>query len=288
MRYISIIIFYLLVLNGCSTFRTVLAMTKSTDGFQSLKQDSRVKYEDGSIKFAEEIAPYLESAVQTVENKQGAFKKPVVIYVTKSIDSFSSYCASKYPSGCVIGDRLFASPKLLKQKNRIPGILTHELSHLQHTQDIGRWDYQTKLPVWFKEGLAVYVSNGSGAEKVTEQEAAEAIHQGKTIKPNGSGGLIFRKTASSFGLKTHMFYRQSEMYVRWLHDMSPSKFRELFTTLEQGKTLNEALSSVYGFTVRQGWSQFTGEIKDNKRVNSDLQKLRSLSVTQFLPPGYAL
>ncbi|WP_153304852.1 peptidase MA family metallohydrolase [Desulfocapsa sulfexigens] len=263
-------------------------MTKSTDGFQSLKQDSRIKYEDGSIKYAEEIAPYLEAAVQTIENKQGAFEKPVVIYVTKSIDSFSSYCASKYPSSCVIGDRLFASPKLLKQKNRIPGILTHELSHLQHTQDIGRWNYQTKLPVWFKEGLAVYVSNGGGAEKVTEQEAAEAIYQGKTIKPNGSGALIFRKTASSFGLKTHMFYRQSEMYVRWLHDMSPSKFRKLFTALEQGKTLDEALSSVYGFTVHQGWSQFTGEIKHNKRVNSDLQKLRSLSVTRFLPVGYAL
>ena len=269
MRYVSIIIFCLLMLNGCTSFRAVLAMAKSTDGFLSLKADTRIKYEDGSIKLAEEIAPYLDPAMQAVENNQGVFKKAVVIYVTKSIDSFSSYCASKYPSACVIGERLFISPKILKQQNRIPAILTHELSHLQLTQDIGRWDYQTNLPVWFKEGLAVYVSNGGGAEGVTEQEAVEAIIKGKAIKPNGSGDLLFRKTASSFSLKPHTFYRQSEMYVKWLYRMSPNKFKQLFSSLEEGKILDKALSSVYGFTAGQGWIKFTGEVMHNKRVNSD-------------------
>lgn len=287
LRYVSIIISCLLMLNGCTSLRAALAMTKSTDGFLSFEHDSRIKYEDGSIKLAEEIAPYLDSAIQTVENKQSVFKNSVAIYVTKSNESFSSYCASKYPSACVIRDRLFISPKLLKHKDRVPGILTHELSHLQLTQDLGFWDYQTNLPVWFKEGLAVYVSNGSGADGVAEQEAVEAISLGKAIKPNGSGGLLFRKTASSFSLKTHMFYRQSEMYVNWLHDMNPNKFRQLFDSLEQGQTLNEALSSVYGFTAHQGWEKFTGEIKHNKRVNSDWQKRRSLSVALLLPSGYA-
>jgi hypothetical protein len=270
-RNVYIILFCLLMLNGCTSFRAALAMTKSTDEFQSLKQDSRIRYEDGSIKLANEIAPYFGLAIQTIENKQGVFKQPVVIYATKSVDSFSSFCASKYPSACVVGKRLFISPKLLTQKDRIPGILTHELSHLQFTQDIGRWDYLTKLPVWFKEGLAVYVSGGSGAEGVTEEEAIEAINHGKAIKPNGSGGLLFRKTASSFGLKTHMFYRQSEMYVKWLHDLSPIKYRQLFDSIEQGNTFDEALLSVYGFTAYKGWEKFIGEIKHNKHVNSDWQ-----------------
>jgi len=269
------------MLNGCTSLKAVLAMSKSTDGFVSLKQDPRIKHENGSINLAQEIAPYLDSAIQTIENKQGAFKKPVLIYITKSIDSFSSYCASQYPSACVIGDRLFISPKLLKQKDRIPGILTHELSHLQQTQDIGRWDYQTKLPVWFKEGLAVYVSGGSGAEGITEQKAVEAIDQGKAINPNGSGGLLFRKTASSFGLKSHMFYRQSEMYVKWLHDMNPSKFRQLFATLRQGKTLDEALSSVYGFSVQQGWGKFKGELKHNKANSADA-KSRAADLRRYI------
>lgn len=243
-------------------------MTKSTDGFRTLKQDSRIEYEEGSLKFAREVAPYLDRAINTIETKQGKFKNPVVIYVTKSIESFSSFCASKRPSACVIGDRLFVSPKLFMKKERLPGVLTHELSHLQLTQAIGCLKYQTNLPTWFKEGLAVYMSNGSGAEGVSEQKAYEAILQGKTIQPNGSGALLFRKTASSFGLKTHMFYRQSEMFVRWLHDKNPDKFNKLFTKLHGGDTLDEALLSLYSFHVQQAWQEFLEKLKHSKRINS--------------------
>ena len=262
-------------------------MMRSTDHFVSLKEHPSIKYEKGAESFARMISTYLDSSMHVIESKQGRFTAPVEIYVPRSIEIFSKYCASERPSACVIGYRLFMSPKLLKEKERIPGILTHELSHLQLTQAIGRWNYQTNLPVWFKEGLAVYVSNGSGSEGITEQKAVEAMSQGQSIIPNGSGSLLFRKTARSFNLKPHMFYRQSEMYVKWLHDTSPSKFRQLFSSLEQGKTLDEALSSVYGFTVNQGWVRFTGEIKHNKRVNSDLQKRRSLSVALLLQAGYA-
>ena len=262
-------------------------MTKSTDEFLSLNQDSRIRYEDGALKFASEIAPYLDTAINTIETKQGKFKKPVVIYVTKSIDSFSSFCTSNRPVACVIGSRLFVSPKLLNEKERLPRILTHELSHLQLTQSIGRWNYQTLLPTWFKEGLAVYVSNGGGAEGVSEREAYEAIKQGKTIEPNGSGNLLFQKTASSFGLKTHMFYRQSEMFVKWLHDKNLASYSRLFAVLNSGKTLDEALLSVYGFDIQQAWNEFLGKIKHNKSVNSDWKKCCSLSVAVLLPVSYA-
>lgn len=261
-------------------------MMRSTDHFISMKEHPSIKYEKGAESFARMISPYLSSSMHVIESKQGKFAGPVEIYVPRSIESFSKYCASKRPSACVIGYRLFMSPKLLKEKERIPGILTHELSHLQLTQAIGRWDYQTKLPSWFKEGLAVYVSNGGGAEGVSEQKAYEAIIQGKSIDPNGSGGLLFRKTASSFGLTTHMFYRQSELFIKFLHDKNPGNFDKLFTVLTSGKTLNEALLSVYGFDVQQAWKEFLGKIKHNKRVNSDWKKRRSLWVALLLSSGY--
>ena len=253
---ISIFLVFLMMLSGCSVLKTAVALTQSTDDFKSLERDSRIQYEDGAAELAKAVASHLRQAIDGVENRQGSFKQPVVIYVTKSIESFSSYCASSRPSACVIGDRLFISPKLLTQQERTLGILMHELSHLQHTQDIGVWAYQTKLPVWFKEGLAVYVSNGSGAEGVTKKEAIAAIRQGKSIQPNGSGGLLFRKTASSFGLKPHMFYRQSEIFVTWLHEVSPNKFLQLFVSLEKGNTLDEALLSVYGFNASEGWEKY--------------------------------
>ena len=183
------------------------------------------------------------------------------------MESFSSFCASKAPSACVVGERLFLSPKLLHTKKRIPGILTHELSHLQLTQYVGLWNYQTHMPVWFKEGLAVYVSEGSGAEGVSAKEAYRAILQGKTFHPNGTGALVFKKTASSFGLGTHMFYRQSELFVKWLHDTNPDKFREIFVELKEEKRLDEAMKSLYGFDIRQAWEKFYDTILLPQRIS---------------------
>ncbi len=262
MRYIFIFILSLLVFNGCSSMKAVLIMTKSTDDFLTLRQEPGIKYEQGAIQLANKVTPYLDSAIEVVETRQGKFPKLVVVYATESIDSFSSFCASKAPSACVIGDRLFLSPKLLHMQKRVPGILTHELSHLQLTQSVGSWNYQTDIPTWFKEGLAVYVSDGSGAEGVSAKEAYEAILQGKTIHPNGTGALLFRKSASSFGLSTHMFYRQSELFVKWLHDRDPGKFRQLFTILKEGKTLHEALLTEYEFDEKRAWKKFLTYITD--------------------------
>jgi len=261
MRYIFIFICALIVFDGCSSVKAVLAMGRSTDDFLTLKQEPRIKYEEGSEQLANEVVPYLESAVKRIEAKQSNFPKPVVVYVTGSMESFSSFCASKAPSACVVGERLFISPKLLHTKKRIPGILTHELSHLQLTQYVGLWNYQTHIPIWFKEGLAVYISNGSGAEGVSDREAYKAILQGKTLHPNGTGALVFRKTASSFGLDTHMFYRQSELFVKWLHDTNPNAFRRIFVLLKEGKTVDEAVLSLYGVDVWGRWRKFYDTIK---------------------------
>jgi len=265
----------LLSLSGCTAIKAVFGMAKSTEDFIPLEDNTVVKYEKGAVGFARKISLYINPAIQSIEMNQGVFPDTVSIYVPKSIGNFASFCASEAPAACVIGKRLFVSPKLLDQQERIPKVLTHELSHLQLTQYLGLWDYQTKLPAWFKEGLAVYASEGGGAEKVNEQEALEAIKQGKKIRPNGSGSLLFMKTASSFGLKPHMFYRQSAMYVKWLHDLDDGKFHELFDHLRMGNTLNEALISAYGFGVSAGWERFVGDVKHNNRVNSDWRKQRS-------------
>jgi Peptidase MA superfamily len=278
----------MLSLPGCTTIKSVFAMAKSTDDFISLEENPVVKYEEGAVEFARKISPHINPAIHSIEFNQGLFPDNVSVYAPKSIDNFASFCTSEAPAACVVGKRLFVSPKLSEQQERIPRVLTHELSHLQLTQYLGRWDYHTKLPAWFKEGLAVYVSEGAGAEKVSEQKALEAIKQGNTIRPNGSGSLLFMKTASSFGLKPHMFYRQSAMYVKWLHDLDNDKFHKLFDHLHKGNTLNEALISVYGFDASAGWESFVGDIEHNNSVNSDWRKHRSLSVALLPPARYML
>ena len=147
-------------------------------------------------------------------------------------------------------------------------MLTHELSHLQLSQTIGPWHYQTRLPSWFKEGLAVHVSGGGGAENVSEQTAVEAIRGGRTFRPEGAGHLLFMRTASDYGLKPHMFYRQAELFVRWLHHDNPERFASIFPALKRGDSLDEALVSAYGFTVEAGWQRFRSGLErsvDNRQ-----------------------
>lgn len=260
-RYI-IIFLMVLPLCGCTSIKAVFAMTKSTDHFVALKDNPAVFYEEGAEQYSALISPLMNDAIQIVENKQyAAFPDPVNVYITSSLDSFSSYCASEKPKACVIGNRLFLSPKLFNSDRKISGILLHELSHLQLSQSIGRWSYQLNIPSWFSEGLATYISQGAGAENVTREQAIQAIKSGESIKPNASGSLFFPKTASDFGLEPHMFYRQSSLFVEWLHDLNKANFKQLMMLLRDDNTVEEAMLKSYGFAIADGWQRFTQGIK---------------------------
>ena len=47
-----------------------------------------------------------------------------------------------------------------------------------------------RLPQWFKEGLAVMVSGGGGAEGVSELQARDAIRRGDHIAIESSNSLL--------------------------------------------------------------------------------------------------
>ena len=119
-----IIFFFVISLSGCTSIKAVFSMTKSTDHFIELERSPAIKYEKGSMGYALIISNYLNKATKIVETKQfGPFPDEVTVYVPNTIDSFASYCVSKKPSACVIGNRLFMSPKLLDDDERISKIL---------------------------------------------------------------------------------------------------------------------------------------------------------------------
>lgn len=265
MRRYLVIIIIAVQLAGCTSVKALFAMAKSTDHFLEYSENPAIFYEQGSEQYAALIAPQLNTAIQVIESKQYAvFPNEVSVYIPGSIDSFSSYCASEIPRACVIGDRLFLSPKLFKEDRHVSGILIHELSHLQLSQYLGRWNYQLNVPSWFAEGLASYVSGGAGAENATRADAIQAIKSGVSIVPNGSGSLLFPKTASDFGLEPHMFYRQSSMYVEWLHDTDEVRFKQLLVSLHADNTVEQAMFESYGFSVADGWQRFVQEISSNQ------------------------
>ena len=148
------------------------------DRMPALATNSQVHYQPGAEDFAHDVAALLPDAIVRVEAVHGRpFAHPVIVgvYATPEAYAAANGLASTVPAGVTIFGRVNLSPKLFgPQRQRLRAILTHELSHAHLQGWIG--DYDTLyLPNWFKEGLAVMLSGGGGAELVSEDEARAAI-----------------------------------------------------------------------------------------------------------------
>lgn len=247
---------------GCRLVRIGLATLRSTAHFVALESDKRILYEPGAKEFARKVAGYLPEAVATVEKEQyRPFTKPVFVYVCATEESFARFTSvSKDIRGALI-KKIFLSEKLWRQPESIKLILTHELSHLHLQQQIGWYNFSDNLPAWFKEGLATSVSNGGGAETVSETEARKAIIEGKHFIPETKDSLLFPKSGSSYGLKPHMFYRQSAMFVAYLKKLDETKFRAFLLALEDGKNFKKSFISIFGTSIDEIWQQFVQQLK---------------------------
>ena len=127
------------------------------------------------------------------------------------------------------------SPVLFSvQRQRLPAILTHELSHAHLRGWISQLSVM-RLPQWFREGLAVIVSRGGGAEGVSELQARDAIRRGDHIAIESSSSL-FNLGAVKFAqppeipgtsFRTEMAYRQAGLFVAFLHETDPVGFARM-------------------------------------------------------------
>ena len=254
--------------SGCQEVRALNAMTRSVASFQPWPDDARVRFQPGAEKNARIVAAALDQATARVERVQSAFAKPVVVYLPTDLSQYARYCASRQSSACVINQRLFISPKPVNTPERIPRLLTHELSHLQMEQHLGLWRWMLDAPVWFQEGLAVFVSGGAGAEKVTPRQATQALREGRGFTPNVRGRLLFRKSAHRFGLKPHMFYRQAGMFVVWLHDSDPVCFRAMLKRMQSDTPLEQAMRQSCGAGVEDKWREFIRQVRTGEHESS--------------------
>ena len=101
------------------------------------------------------------------------FAHPVTVGVYATPEAYAAANASGSAGavGVTAFGRVALSPVLKwQQHRRLRAILTHELSHA-HIQGWTSANGFVRLPIWFKEGLAVMVSGGGGAEFVSVDEA---------------------------------------------------------------------------------------------------------------------
>lgn len=247
------------------------APISSGAGFINLASDRRIAYEPGGKALALKVKRHLNDKAAIIQQRQYApFNKPIAVYVLNSKDSAKRYCASEMARGCVVNQRLFVTKRA---KASLPSLLLHELSHLHFEQKLGMYRYHSEVPAWFQEGLAVFVSDGAGAEKVTFTYAIIMLRSDKSIMPNATRSLLSPKRAAQFGMRNSMFYAQSGIFVKYLHQQSPQKFRKLVLSIANGNPFAQSLRAIYAKPLSEIWSDFKNEIKGN-----DIESLRRYNI----------
>lgn len=250
-----IVAILLLNLTGCS-----LVYSRLTYEFVPLTGNSQIVYEPGAEDLAKLVAANFATSVSWIEKQQYApFKdaKAVKVYVFNDRNRYANFSqASVLTRGSSTTDEVYLSEKLRERIDTLPSILTHELSHVHIRQYAGTFKYVTDLPSWFLEGLAVSVSSGGGAENVTSEQAQAAIRKGLRFEPDNSGRLIGPKSAHSYGLEPHMYYRQANIFVEYLSGTNPKGFEAAIQDLLIGTKFGDIWKKHYGQSILDLWLGF--------------------------------
>jgi len=250
------------------TRHLILGRLNTPDRMPALSANAQVHYEPGAEDFAREVASLLPDAIARVEAVHGRpYAHPVIVgvYATPQAYATANGLDSTVPVGVTIFGRVTLSPKLFgPQHQRLRAILTHELSHAHIQGWIGGYDY-LYLPTWFKEGLAVMVSGGGGAEFVSDDEARSAIQRGEKIVIDDAGGL---SKLTDVPLEKEpenkppwypvvLAYREAGMFVTYLRESDGPGFDRMMNTILDGHPFKEALTAGYHDDARSLWDKFT-------------------------------
>jgi hypothetical protein len=237
------------------------------DRMPALSTNSQVHYQPGAEDFARDVAALLPDAVARVEAVHGRpFAHPVIVgvYATPEAYAAANGVGSAVPVGVTIFGRVNLSPKLFgPQHQRLRAILTHELSHAHIQGWIGGYDY-LYLPNWFKEGLAVMLSGGGGAELVSEEEARAAIRRGEQLVIDDAGGLtkltdvpLEQSPADKPSwYPVVLAYREAGMFVNYLRGSDRPAFDRMINAILDGRPFKDAVTAGYRDDVRSLWEKF--------------------------------
>jgi hypothetical protein len=247
------------------------------DRLPALPDNSQVHYEPGAEDFARDIAALLPDAITRVETAHGrrfAHAVTVGAYATPEAFVAANGLGSDAPRGVTFFGRVNLSSKLFwPERPRLPAILTHELSHAHIQWWIGENAY-IHLPKWFKEGLAVTVSGGGGAEAVSEEDARAAMQRGEQIAIYDAGGLQdlladirFDRapaTTTPSWYPVVLAYREAGMFVNYLRESDGPAFDRMMSAILDGRAFGEAVDVGYHDDVRSLWQKFTKSSADQK------------------------
>lgn len=239
----------------------------SPDKLGALPDAAQVHYEEGAIDRARIVADLLPAAVARIEAVHGRpFAHPVTIGVYRTPEAYAAANGSGF-AGAVglhfLGRVILSPPLFTTKRKRLPSILTHELSHAHLHSWMSELSF-IALPNWFKEGLAVMVSDGGGAEEVSVADARDAIRWGDQIAVRSEGSLFDwisirmerPPQVPDTSFRIQMAYRQAGMFVAFLRDTNPAAFATMMQAILDGRPFAEAVETGYHTDVEALWLRF--------------------------------
>ena len=245
------------------------------DRLPALSTNSQVHYQPGAEDFARDVAALYPDAIVRVEAVHGRrFAHPVTVgvYATTEAYAAANGVGSDIPVGVTFAGRVNLSPKLFwPQHRRLRAILTHELSHAHIQGWIGEYKY-FYLPNWFKEGLAVMISEGGGAELVSEDEARAAF---SAENDSLSMTLLACRTRLTFAFEKApantppwypvvLAYREAGMFLSYLRESDRPAFDRMMNAILDGRPFVEAVTFGYHDDERSLWEAFIKSSSERK------------------------
>jgi hypothetical protein len=235
------------VLAGCAQLGHRDAI-EGLAGFQPLRQTNQVRYAPGAEDFARQVAALLPAATAHVEaTHYRPFRSPPVVYVCGDDPCFHRFVDPRwnFAAAVVYDNRLLLAPRLFERESkRLGSVLLHELSHLHMGQFRGH--YSMGIPVWFHEGFASFTAHGGGADLVDDEQAWAAVAAERHFLPDEQHlPWKGRRMADSWQLPVSVFYRQSLLFVRELHERDPDSFRRWVIALQDGVDFDAAFAQTY-------------------------------------------
>jgi hypothetical protein len=236
------------------------AWSRLTLRLDRLEGPREIRYQDSFKARAERVAEFYDECRAGLESSLGFPVAPMRVICIANEADYSAYTAAPGSRGCstVLGD-VCLSPRIEDEREELRRIVTHEMTHAAVQQQLGVWTYLRHSPAWFDEGLAVSLSGGGGAEKVTPGEARQAIRDGRRFDPSRMGKVY----ADSFDLSPHLFYRQSALFVDFLNKRRPGATTAIIGELKRGLTFPDAFERALGASIGDCWIDFVAEVTAN-------------------------
>lgn len=253
---------------------SLVALVNDPTDLPALEADRRIHFEPGARACADDIARLMPNAVATIEAEHGRpFAREPIIAVYASLDAYAR--ANGLGDGGIAAvsraGRALLSPTLCStERERLDGVLTHELSHVHFFGWRSR--AAKRPPQWFTEGLAVLVSRGGAAEGVSDARAAQAICAGERIILDDSPWMDFAairfeaepKNDSALNddaFRQRMAFRQAAVFLGWLRESNRAGFFDLLRRLERNDNFEDALAASFASGAQAQWRTFVTQLK---------------------------